>query len=99
MGNFFNLWDVDADVTMDPRVGLKPCGRERVNMYKTGVPLQAYSKWASRLVEIGYTVGRVEQVNDGTSKNLQRQLVEVRNLTKVVSASSSSQSSHLSQSL
>ena len=78
MGNFFNVFDVDTDVTMDPRVGLKACGRKRVNMYKTGVPLHSFSKWATRIVEIGHTVGLVVQLDNGKGQMQQRQLVKVQ---------------------
>jgi DNA mismatch repair ATPase MutS len=62
VGNFYNLWDIDADVGLDARLGLNLSGVRKANMWKVGIPTFAFPKWLVRFVELGHTVARVVQV-------------------------------------
>lgn len=59
-GKFYELYDVDADIGHQ-QLGLNFTKGGRVDMRCCGVPEQAFAKHCSRLIELGYKVGRVEQ--------------------------------------
>ncbi|KAK9829493.1 hypothetical protein WJX72_006189 [[Myrmecia] bisecta] len=58
-GSFYNLFDVDADIGL--RVGLNMSGRQTVNMWKVGCHKDYFTSWASRVLALGYSVGRIEE--------------------------------------
>ncbi|GIM16929.1 hypothetical protein Vretimale_19495, partial [Volvox reticuliferus] len=62
-GSFYNLFDVDADVGL--RVGLNLSGRREANMWKVGCTRDAFPAWATKVLALGYSVGRVEEIHSG----------------------------------
>lgn len=59
-GKFYEMYDKDADV-VHKELGLNYTGGGRVDMRCCGVPEQAFDRHTSRLLDLGYKVGRVEQ--------------------------------------
>lgn len=84
-GKFYEMYDVDADLGHSV-LELNYTGGGRVDMRCVGVPESAFGRHATKLVDCGYKVGRVEQVEtvsaarSSSSKVCDRQLVKV--LTK-----------------
>ena len=78
-GSFYNLFDLDADVGMS--VGLNLSGKRTPNMWKCGCSKSNFDHWAARVLGLGLSVGRVEEVGKGSApekgKILRRELVEV----------------------
>ncbi|GLC58458.1 DNA mismatch repair protein msh6 [Pleodorina starrii] len=62
-GSFYNLFDLDADVGL--RVGLNISGRRDANMWKVGCTRDAFPSWATKVLALGYSVGRVEEIRGG----------------------------------
>ena len=80
VGSFYELYDRDADVGL--RAGLQPMGSaksQQANMWKLGCSAPAFEKWAARVLALGYSVGRVEEVpGQKTGEGLvRRQLAQV----------------------
>ncbi|KAI8475530.1 MAG: muts domain V-domain-containing protein [Monoraphidium minutum] len=80
--SFYNLFDVDCDLGM--RVGLNLSGRRVPNMYKCGCTKDAFATWAAKVLALGYSVGRVEEMPRGAQggraagqKLLERRLVRI----------------------
>jgi DNA mismatch repair protein MSH6 len=62
VGSFYELYDLDADVGL--RIGLNPMGSipsREANMWKVGCTAGAFHQWASKVLALGYSVGRVEE--------------------------------------
>ncbi|KAK3285492.1 hypothetical protein CYMTET_6911 [Cymbomonas tetramitiformis] len=76
-GNFYNLFDIDADVGLDDRVGLKLSGKHRVNMWQVGCPVATINKWMVKVGQLGHTVGRVEQVVDAAGQVVGRAVKQI----------------------
>jgi len=81
-GSFYNLFDQDADLGM--RVGLNLSGKTRSpNMWKVGCTKDAFPVWAAKVLALGYSVGRVEEMartqgpGAGARKLLERRLVRI----------------------
>jgi len=60
-GSFFNAFDFDADAGME--VGLRLSGGNTGFMRKVGCPLAQFDEWAAKFLALGYSVGRVEQMD------------------------------------
>jgi hypothetical protein len=58
-GKFYELYEDDATIG-HRHLDLKMT--DRVNMRMVGVPESAFEMWASKLIALGYKVGRVDQV-------------------------------------
>lgn len=75
-GSFYNLFDIDCDIGM--RVGLNLSGKKTVNMWKCGCMKHVFDEWASRVLRLGLSVGRVEEIGEAAKGQiLRRELVEV----------------------
>ena len=61
-GSFYNMFDVDADAGM--AVGLRLTGTNTGFMRKVGCRAESFEEWARRLLAQGYTVARVEQMDE-----------------------------------
>jgi DNA mismatch repair protein MSH6 len=70
MGKFYELFDEDAEIGARELDLAYMTGKERLHV---GFPEGGYSKYAERLVRLGYKVGRVEQVE---TVNAQKQRVQ-----------------------
>jgi len=81
-GKFYEMYDVDADLC-HAKLGLNYTGGGRVDMRCVGVPESASDRHAARLIQLGYSVGRVEQtesaiaLKNGTNNVCERALVKV----------------------
>lgn len=64
-GSFYNMFDVDADAGM--AVGLRLTGTNTGFMRKVGCRAESFEEWARRLLAQGYTVARVEQMDEKTA--------------------------------
>ncbi|KAG2378938.1 hypothetical protein C9374_007576 [Naegleria lovaniensis] len=91
-GKFYELYEEDADI------GKKEFDwkmTERVNMRMVGIPEQSFKTYAAKLINLGYTIVRVEQVETanemkarkkekGTSKEcMQREICEITTLSTI----------------
>ncbi|EME30065.1 DNA mismatch repair protein MutS isoform 1 [Galdieria sulphuraria] len=65
-GKFYELYDCDADIGHSV-LGLNYTAGGRVEMRCVGVPETSFARYASKLVDNGYKVGRVEQVETTTA--------------------------------
>jgi hypothetical protein len=81
-GSFYNLFDSDADLGM--RVGLNLSGSRAPNMWKCGCTAGAFATWAAKVLALGYSVGRVEEMTRSQApavgagrKLLERRLVKI----------------------
>jgi DNA mismatch repair protein MSH6 len=91
-GKFYECYDVDADI--GHRVlQLNYTGSGRADMRCVGVPESAFFRHAVRLVDAGYRVGRVEQVEtvlaakNNASKICARRLVRILTKSTIVDES------------
>ena len=78
VGSFYELYDTDADVGL--RIGLKPMGAvQKANMWRVGCQASSFTWWCSKVLALGYSVGRVEEmpVDGDHSGILERQLVQM----------------------
>ena len=66
-GKFYEIFDVDADLC-HKLLGLTWTRQGRGDMRFVGVPEIRFEKFASRLIELGYKVGRIEQTETGNGK-------------------------------
>lgn len=84
-GKFYELYEEDADISAK-LFNMKIT--ERVNMRMTGFPESSYDEWASRFLEAGYKIARVDQSENAIAKQMRekggkkdkiikRELVEV----------------------
>jgi len=64
-GSFYNMFDVDADAGM--AVGLRLTGTNTGFMRKVGCRAESFQEWARRLLAQGFTVARVEQMDENTA--------------------------------
>jgi len=64
-GSFYNMFDVDADAGM--AVGLRLTGTNTGFMRKVGCRAESFQEWARRLLAQGFTVARVEQMDESTA--------------------------------
>lgn len=70
-GKFYELYDVDADIGHN-MLGLCYTKGGRVNMRCSGIPEQSFEKHSVRLLNLGYKVGRIEQVETNNSKEMRK---------------------------
>eukprot|EP00890_Picochlorum_soloecismus_P003960 jgi/Picsp_1/4565/NSC_01935-R1_dna mismatch repair protein msh6 len=70
VGAFYELYDIDADVGL--RVGLNPMGEKtgslQANMWRVGFHASSFDIWCHKVLMLGYSVGRVEEVISGSSE-------------------------------
>ncbi len=69
-GAFYELYEDDADLT-SRLFDFKISGR--VNMRMTGFPEKSFDQWVSKLLALGYKVGRVEQAENMVGKKIREQ--------------------------
>ncbi|GJQ12669.1 hypothetical protein GpartN1_g4460.t1 [Galdieria partita] len=65
-GKFYELYDCDADIGHSV-LGLNYTAGGRIEMRCVGVPETSFARYASKLVDNGFKVGRVEQVETTTA--------------------------------
>ncbi len=75
-GKFYEIFDVDADLC-HKLLGLTWTRQGRGDMRFVGVPEIRFEKFASRLIELGYKVGRIEQTETGNGHQ-ERKAQQVR---------------------
>ncbi|KAF9762263.1 DNA mismatch repair protein Msh6 [Nosema granulosis] len=66
-GKFYELYEEDADISAK-LFNMKIT--ERVNMRMTGFPESSYDEWASKFLEAGYKIARVEQSENAIGKQI-----------------------------
>ena len=80
-GSFFNAFDIDADVGHE--IGLRQSGGNSGFMRKVGFPCTQFDEWAAKLLALGYSVARVEQMDEDehaskrSSKVMKRECCEI----------------------
>ncbi|KAF6002258.1 Component of the post-replicative DNA mismatch repair system (MMR) [Cyanidiococcus yangmingshanensis] len=91
-GKFYECYDVDADIGHQV-LQLNYTGSGRADMRCVGVPESAFFRHAIRLVDAGYRVGRVEQVEtvlaakNNANKICDRRLVKILTKSTIVDES------------
>lgn len=80
-GKFYELYEADAELVaklFDFRVS------DRVNMKMSGFPERSYAQWTSKLLRLGYKIGKVEQIENAVGRRLREREGTAENEDKLV---------------